>query len=271
MENKKNGQLMALTIGGLLILAVAFFAILMPLLKDRKNLEEDLQDARKTTEQKEASKMSPKELWQRIADREPITLVDIREPAGFDVEHIEKSINVSSDNIVSSLEKGKAYVLIDDGSAGFSRNLAAALGEAGFMNISYLDGGFSAWKKANFPTVSAGDPQSIIDVSKVTFMKFEELRDTLQNEPDNVMLVDLRNPENFAQEHLKGAINIPLGELEKRKKELSPIKKIILYDDNQGLSAFQGAVRLFDLNVFEAYSVSEGLSSLKEKGLEIGQ
>lgn len=45
----------------------------------------------------------------------------------------------------------------------------------------------------------------------------------------NVVLIDVRNPYEYQTNHIKGAVNIPLSKI-KRKKELVPTdKKIILY------------------------------------------
>lgn len=43
------------------------------------------------------------------------------------------------------------------------------------------------------------------------------------------VLVDVRSPEEFAQGHIDGALNIPIGELEQRMGELPKEKDIVLY------------------------------------------
>ena len=45
----------------------------------------------------------------------------------------------------------------------------------------------------------------------------------------NVVIVDTRDANAFKAEHIKGAINIPVGEFEKRYQELPPNKQIIVY------------------------------------------
>lgn len=44
-----------------------------------------------------------------------------------------------------------------------------------------------------------------------------------------VTVIDVRPPEEFAAGHIKGAINVPLGELEKRLHELPRSQEIIAY------------------------------------------
>jgi len=43
------------------------------------------------------------------------------------------------------------------------------------------------------------------------------------------VIVDVRDAESYASKHIAGAINIPLGELEARLKELDPNEWIITY------------------------------------------
>ena len=45
----------------------------------------------------------------------------------------------------------------------------------------------------------------------------------------NAVIVDTRDADSYAQEHVKGAINIPLPEFEKRYQEISTGKQIIAY------------------------------------------
>ncbi len=44
-----------------------------------------------------------------------------------------------------------------------------------------------------------------------------------------VVIVDTRDADSYAQEHIKGALNIPLPEFEKRLSELPTDKQIITY------------------------------------------
>lgn len=44
--------------------------------------------------------------------------------------------------------------------------------------------------------------------------------------PDEVVIVDVRSTEEFAEKHIPDAINIPLGDLESHSKDLS--KKVII-------------------------------------------
>lgn len=49
----------------------------------------------------------------------------------------------------------------------------------------------------------------------------EDLQQLIKQQPEQVTVIDVRNPEEYAEKHIPGAINIPLGELENRSIELS--------------------------------------------------
>ena len=45
--------------------------------------------------------------------------------------------------------------------------------------------------------------------------------------PDQLMIIDVRNPDEYAVMHIPGAVNIPLSELESRSNELSKAGTIV--------------------------------------------
>jgi rhodanese-related sulfurtransferase len=137
----------------------------------------------------------------------------------------------------------------------------------GINNVYYLAGGFSGWKNQEMTTISGGDPFSITDQAKVSYINSDELKKEIENN-GNLYIIDLRKSDAFAEGHIKNATNIYLGDLEARQKEIPLGRKIVLVD-NDGLWAFKGAVLLFDMNVFNVFSLSDGLDSWKEKNYEV--
>jgi rhodanese-related sulfurtransferase len=49
----------------------------------------------------------------------------------------------------------------------------------------------------------------------------EELKKLLLQRGKNLLLVDVRSPDEFAVRHIPGAVNIPMHELERRSELLS--------------------------------------------------
>jgi len=61
-------------------------------------------------------------------------------------------------------------------------------------------------------------------------IRSDELRGILSKNPESIVLLDVRQPEEHAEAKIGGEILIPLGDLSKRaQKELDPSKEIIVY------------------------------------------
>ena len=81
--------------------------------------------------------------------------------------------------------------------------------------IGYLAGGIKAWITSGLST------QNISQISP------EELHDLIVNEA-NIVLVDVRAPSEFEENHIKGALNIPVADLRTRHGELKKDDRIVL-------------------------------------------
>jgi len=66
------------------------------------------------------------------------------------------------------------------------------------------------------------------DALEVPRITLEELKGKLDQKAD-VIVVDFRGENSFEQEHIKGSISIPLGEVEERHQELPKDKEIVFY------------------------------------------
>jgi len=59
-----------------------------------------------------------------------------------------------------------------------------------------------------------------------------------------------------------------LDDLEKEKAKIPLGRKVVLYDNN-GLWAFMGAVRLYDMGFFNILAMSDGLEGWKNNKFEL--
>lgn len=213
-------------------------------------------------------KMEPEEFGKELANGSGLAVIDLRDADSFQLAHVSGSKNVPLDQIASyadSFDKSKDYVLIDEKSDPKAINYAAK-SLSGVRSLSYLDGGFSAWNNGFNPVVNDGDPASFADQSKVNYVSADDLKKWMETDP-NLLLIDVRGSQDFAVDHLKGAVNIHADDLESSKNRIPFGKKIVVYDSDS-LLAFKAAVRLYDLGIFNVYSLAEGLEVWKQKGYE---
>ncbi|KKR22117.1 MAG: Rhodanese domain protein [Candidatus Moranbacteria bacterium GW2011_GWA2_39_41] len=273
MQKNHTSNLVAMIIGLILIISIGGLAFFR--LNKSQNTAKEISEASKDTPIKNmqnATKISTSDLAKKIlAHPENLSLIDVRDAADFSKEHLLDSQNIPLSVIVdamSPLDKNNDYIIIDyDSSIESLALIVEALTNIGFKNISYLDGGFTAWKLDFNSTISAGDPDSFVDQSKIKYIQTDKLKEMLETE-DNLIILDVRKKNQFNEGHIKGATNIYLEDLEKRRTEIPFNKKIILYD-NDGLWAFKAGVRLFDMGLFNALILSDGLDNWKKKGFEL--
>ncbi|MDO8241093.1 MAG: rhodanese-like domain-containing protein [Candidatus Moranbacteria bacterium] len=273
MRKDHNSNLVAIIVGFALIILIAGLAFF------RLNKSQDV--AKKASEApknaaaeniKKAAKISASDLVKKMLDRQSdLTLIDVRGADDFAKEHLLDSQNTPLPTIMDAmlpLDKDKNYTIINyDSSVEAIATIVKILTDAGFKNIAYLDGGFDGWKEGFNSTVSAGDPNSFIDQSKVTYIQTDKLKEMLEA-GDYLTIIDVRKKNQFDEGHIKGAVNIFLEDLEKKRTEIPSNKKIVLYD-NDGLWAFKAGVRLFDMGVFNTLTLSDGLDVWKSKNYEL--
>ncbi len=152
-------------------------------------------------------------------------IVDTRSPENFKQAFIPGSLFLGaaesleewSRNFVSV--KDEILLITDSGS---EEEIFRRLENIGFANISgYLKGGCDAWKNA------AEKYDMIIDVD------VDELAMDLPHDP-NLTVVDVRKLTEFAEGHLKGAVNLPLG-------DMSDVALIAQFEETENLYVHSGS------------------------------
>jgi rhodanese-related sulfurtransferase len=191
-------------------------------------------------------------------------LLDIRERSSYEKKHIENSINISSDQLETNyfiMDKSKKIILIDQTVTDQTKTLASKIKSQGF-DVRILDGGFEKYYFEGWPIISEGDPEAISDKAKTKPLSADELIQKIKS-GQTFSFLDTRKKSDFEKSHIQGAVNIPLEDLEARKKEI-PLGKILICDEDP-LRSFQANVRLFDMRFWTAEYLSENLSILKKR------
>lgn len=272
MEKTEKKNILVFGIGLVLILLIASFIFLKPYFKKNDENKNTYDNSALVKALKKAQKITSEDLRKKILNEKTVVIIDIRDANSYNQEHITDSINIPYPDLEKSLvalDKSKTYILVDDGLELQAAYAAGGIFEKNdFSDIFYLSGGFVAWKNKTNLTVSAGDPTSFIDQSKITYINSDELKKIIEVEA-NVLIIDVRERSRFEEGHIKNSISIPLNELEKERKQISFGKKVVVYDDENKLEAFQAGVRLYDVGFFDVKVLSDGLKVWKEKGFEI--
>jgi len=95
----------------------------------------------------------------------------------------------------------------------------------------------------------------------------EELKKRLRNR--DVLVLDVRPPEEFDAGHIPGALSIPVGELKRRLRELPKNKEIVAYCRGQYCSFAPEAARYLAGKGYDVKLLREGLPDWSSAGLPI--
>jgi glyoxylase-like metal-dependent hydrolase (beta-lactamase superfamily II)/rhodanese-related sulfurtransferase len=164
--------------------------------------------------------ISVEELESDIQKKVPLLILDLRNPDNYIEGHIEGSANAKCSSmqqkqaVMSRLPKNQKIVLVDKDGIESSQN-ANMLVRFGF-DAHFLKDGITSWKK------------NLVKSSQETIVSNEELWKSLENKED-VFLLDVREPMEFAEFKIPGAVNVPLSELftENSADKIPKDKKIV--------------------------------------------
>jgi len=112
--------------------------------------------------------------------------------------------------------------------------------------VGYLDGGMVAWAVAGFKA------------SSIKMLSAEDLHDMITGDVDFVLL-DVRAPQEYEDNHIGGAINIPVSDLRTRYNELNKDKTTVLICSSGNRSSL-GASILEQHGFKEMYNVAGGMT-----------
>lgn len=139
------------------------------------------------------------------------TLVDIRNQRAFLSGHIKESIYIEHSGITSFLNwfvptNEDIIFITDSQEIDYLNNLYLDMRRIGYNGkLSFLANGMNSWNK------------EARDVKKTRYVLAEELK----NEKENVVLLDIREEDEFKENKpIEGSIKIPMQEIKKRFYEL---------------------------------------------------
>ncbi|MEM3064177.1 MAG: rhodanese-like domain-containing protein [Candidatus Nitrosotenuis sp.] len=160
------------------------------------------------------------ELSQLIDSKAPVLVLDIRAKERYMQGHIKSAANAVCTSmqqkqvIMSKLPPSMKIVLVDDDATAAKEN-ATMMARFGF-DAHYLKDGMKSWKG------------EIVKSSQDTMINGDTLWESLKRNED-VFLLDVREPEEYADFKIPGAVNVPLSRLfsQDAQLQLPKDKKIV--------------------------------------------
>ncbi len=103
-------------------------------------------------------------------------------------------------------------------------------------------------------------------MTTLTPIKTEDLAERLKT--GAATLIDIREPDEYAREHIKGAVSMPLSRLEQSRLDLEP-RGAIVFHCKSGMRTNANCARLASHIDGQAFMLEGGLDAWKHAGLSV--
>jgi glyoxylase-like metal-dependent hydrolase (beta-lactamase superfamily II)/rhodanese-related sulfurtransferase len=159
------------------------------------------------------------EAFEAAANETEALMLDVRADELFSKGFVPNSINIGIDSnfaqwvgeMIPSVNQ--QILLIADNDR--VEEAITRLSRVGYDNcIGYLDGGFESWKKAGK------------EIDTVERISADEL---VSKHKDGELIIDVRKKSEFDSEHVVGAVNIPLNEMNNHLSEFPKDKSFVIH------------------------------------------
>ena len=172
-------------------------------------------------------------------EAQEVVVVDARNPEEYQEVHIKGAINIP-------LKKFKKYadflpkntstriIFYCNGiKCGKSKKAAKQALKLGYSQVIVYAEGMPVWEEKGLPIYAGPEYAKRIETDQLSP---KELHAWIQSKADKFTVVDVRDPAEYQEGHIPGAINIPSPIFASRSGVLDKKKKIIVYCNGGGRS-----------------------------------
>jgi rhodanese-related sulfurtransferase len=191
-------------------------------------------------------------------------MLDTRPKAQYVERHVPGAVHLEADDQLSNsvgfiLPPDLPLVLLLEDEAAY-RQVVYSLARVGYENVlGYLAEDLAAWEALGLP-VASGDIEDIYP---------EDLQALLDaDNGDRPIVLDVREPWEFHQGHVPGAVLIPLGQLAHKVGELDPDQPVAVICET-GHRSQSAAALLGQKNFKKIYNVATGTSGWARRGFPL--
>ena len=203
------------------------------------------------------------------ADLRNFLLVDSRNPEEYQESHIPGAVNIPQkkmDVFWGLLPAAKNIQIIfycNGVKCGKSKKAAKRAMKFGYTNIWVYAEGMPVWEEMGYSFYKGVDYEKKIETAKIGSF---ELKKIMEIDPDSITVVDVRDYDEFREDHIPGAINLPLKNFASGSGILDKKKKIVVYCNSDGRSygAYRKLMKLGYKNICQAI-----FTDWKEAGLPV--
>ncbi|MDH3393465.1 MAG: rhodanese-like domain-containing protein [Desulfobulbaceae bacterium] len=168
----------------------------------------------------------------------PHVLIDLRDASEVKKGHIKGAVGIERGKLAASkgmfpANKMAPIILYGPDAA----NAAETIHSWGYKKVQVMPMPFAAWKSAGNPVQTGAAATKIVykPKPKPGTISIADFKNAMHH-PGNMVIVDVRNPDECEAGKVDGSMNIPADLVAQRVKDISADKEIILYC-NTGMRA----------------------------------
>jgi rhodanese-related sulfurtransferase len=162
-------------------------------------------------------------------DGRELAILDPREEGAYGVAHLLHAVNIPLSKLELNIDllvpRRSTRIVLADGGEGTAERAAVKLRELGYTNLAVLDGGNPAWKQAGYEIFSGMSVpgKAFGEWIALHYETPEITADDLHRkiaDGEDVLILDSRPANEYADMNIPGSINVPGSELVYRFPEL---------------------------------------------------
>ena len=193
-----------------------------------------------------------------VANETNALMLDTRKPEDFAKGHIPNSISIGLDGnfaqwvgeMIPDVQQEILLITYPDK----EEEAITRLSRVGYDHtIGFLDGGFESWQKAR---------KQVERIKRITANQFEKAYFG-----EGPLAFDIRKKSEFDSEHVIGAINVPLNELNEHLSQFPIDKPFVLYCEG-GYRSMIAASILMQRGWEDFVDVADGFDEIKKTKVE---
>jgi rhodanese-related sulfurtransferase len=209
------------------------------------------------------------QMKEMVAQKQSFILIDARTPQEYQEAHINGAISIPEKELQKNMallpeDKAVPLVIYCNGvKCGKSKRLAGQIEPLGYKNIMIYSEGIPVWEERALPIVAGPEYSKKIETKKV---KPADLKKMIDEKKTDFVLVDVRDPSEFKEDHIATAINIPAEKFASESGILPKEKKIIVCC-NTGSRSYLAYRKLISLAYPDIYQTL--LADWKDAGMPV--
>ncbi len=172
------------------------------------------------------------EFVKNFAGKPSVVIVDVRDAAEANKEHIVGAVSIPFDKLPTYRdrfpEKKKAPIVV----YGQKKIEAARMIHSwGYKRAMYLPVSLKEFKGLGGKTETGPAKTEIVYVPRKIpgTVGVDEFKKLLASKRTDLMIIDVRGADEYKKATIKGAVNIPLDEMEKRLSEIPKDREVVLF------------------------------------------